>query len=1116
MQGSEGAVVASNYEAICSENKERYGTDIARIGPMLLADRYDDRTHFIFELLQNAEDALAKRGSWAGSRSASFSLTEKSLVLKHFGKPFDERDVRGICGIAESTKDEESIGRFGIGFKSVYTFTDCPEIHSGSEHFVIRNFVQPAAAENVTLSPDETLILLPLKEEDSTARQEIISGFKGLGPGALLFLRSISEINWTADGASGFYLRDAPEALGDRVKRIKLIGQEKGQEEIDQDWLVFHRDVSSPSGRAVGRVEVAFALEALNGQPSRWGVTPVPASPLVVFFPTALETNLGFLVQGPFLTTPSRDNILRNDPWNKHLVDETASLLIEALRWMRDKSILDTSALSCLPLEREKFPDGALFAPLFNAVKNALAEEELLPRFQQGYMSASKARLARTQDLRELFSPDQITQIFDGEASAWLSGEITQDRTPALRKYVMQELGVTEVTPTTLIPRLTRGFLEAQSDLWILKLYEYLSGQEAALRRRLETIPLLRLVDGNHVQVRENGKPRAFLPSAIDTSFPTIRPTVCASDEAKRFLVSLGITEPDPVDDVIWNVLPKHGMKQLSLEDNEYARDIERIRSAFNTDSKTQREKLVAALRDTAFLRVIDAGDGKGYRAKPGMVYLATDRLKQLFEGVPNVYIVDDRHECLRGEAMRELLEACNAVRYPRPMSSPDLLSHDELAQLRRSAGHEQTSGINDRVQDWTLQGFDALLEGLPTYTREQRAERARLIWESLADLEERRGRSIFEGEYRWTHHGSYRKEFPAAFIRRLKAAAWVPDGEGELQPPQLVIFEDLGWKANPFLLSIIPFKPPIIDQLAKEAGIDPAALDLLRKLGITSVADLTTWLGIQETLGAPADEVPISPKVPANEANSGDVYGDAADLYGDDMPDIPDGKFASEDGDAVARSMWGANLSGADDRSLAGASGGGSGTRSSASSEGLSGQINRGGSGHSGSGKRAPGSQGGRPFVSYVASHPDDEATDPDGLDQELRMKLEAAAIDKITQLEPALKRTAEGNRGFDLYELDASGNPLRWVEVKSMTGSLADRPVGMSRAQFDFAREKGDAYWLYVVEYASELERARILRIRNPAGQARTFTFDHGWANLAQELPHQSSVNIDESAVA
>ncbi len=54
--------MASNYELIQAENQKRYGTDIARIGPMLLADRYDDRTHFIFELLQNAEDALGKRG----------------------------------------------------------------------------------------------------------------------------------------------------------------------------------------------------------------------------------------------------------------------------------------------------------------------------------------------------------------------------------------------------------------------------------------------------------------------------------------------------------------------------------------------------------------------------------------------------------------------------------------------------------------------------------------------------------------------------------------------------------------------------------------------------------------------------------------------------------------------------------------------------------------------------------------------------------------------------------------------------------------------------------------------------------------------------------------------
>lgn len=126
------------------------------------------------------------------------------------------------------------------------------------------------------------------------------------------------------------------------------------------------------------------------------------------------------------------------------------------------------------------------------------------------------------------------------------------------------------------------------------------------------------------------------------------------------------------------------------------------------------------------------------------------------------------------------------------------------------------------------------------------------------------------------------------------------------------------------------------------------------------------------------------------------------------------------------------------------------------------------------------------------MGAHHDDEVSDPDGLDHAKRMQLESKAIDKILQHEPTLKHTEAGNKGFDLYEAHGSGNITRWVEVKSMTGSLNDRPVGMSRAQFDLASEKGDAYWLYVVERAAEIGNARILKIQNPAGQARTFTLD------------------------
>src|SRR5213592_4618001 len=100
--------MASDYASIRVENERRYGTDIGRIGPMLLANRYDDRTHFIFELLQNAEDALARRSlaDQFGPLAIKFELTDKEFRASHFGMPFTGQDVRGICGIAESTKDQ--------------------------------------------------------------------------------------------------------------------------------------------------------------------------------------------------------------------------------------------------------------------------------------------------------------------------------------------------------------------------------------------------------------------------------------------------------------------------------------------------------------------------------------------------------------------------------------------------------------------------------------------------------------------------------------------------------------------------------------------------------------------------------------------------------------------------------------------------------------------------------------------------------------------------------------------------------------------------------------------------------------------------------------------------
>ncbi len=70
--------------------------------------------------------------------------------------------------------------------------------------------------------------------------------------------------------------------------------------------------------------------------------------------------------------------------------------------------------------------------------------------------------------------------------------------------------------------------------------------------------------------------------------------------------------------------------------------------------------------------------------------------------------------------------------------------------------------------------------------------------------------------------------------------------------------------------------------------------------------------------------------------------------------------------------------------------------------------------------------------------------------------MKLEEQAIHFILQEEPNWKRTPENNTGFDLYRgstPQTATHQCEVCEVKAMTGTLEDRPVAISLAQFKLA---------------------------------------------------------------
>lgn len=453
---------------------------------------------------------------------------------------------------------------------------------------------------------------------------------------------------------------------------------------------------------------------------------------------------------------------------------------------------------------------------------------------------------------------------------------ITPDRAHALHKYIRQELNVAEVTPEGMVRRLSANFLKKQTHQWVQNLYEFLDDQYA-LRGILPGLPLVRLENGEHVSARNN----IFLPGKMETNFPTVHAEVCQTQKAREFLQrALGLSEPNLVDDIILNVLPKYGKQPVTVGD-EYGDDIARILKTANDSGITRRnsDRLTAALSTTAFVKSANAAGGEKQWLTPGEVYLATERLSRLFAKVSSVMLVDNSCDCLRGDDIAKLLKVCGAAACLKPVERNVYYSGDEARKWREQSGYPHTSGRNDHITDWDIVGLDALLRSMPVLSGEESKACAKLLWDELAYLSEQKGEWFFTATYRWTHHGNRYAKREAAFVRLLQNSNWVPDENGELSRPDCVLFDSLGWEKHPFLQSVIPFKLAVVDELAKKAGIEPGVIDLLKMHGITEE-------GLRKLIG----------KKPKDTPEPG-IEGDAASGKSTTHTPKQDGKTVSEPG---------------------------------------------------------------------------------------------------------------------------------------------------------------------------------------------------------------------------
>jgi len=790
----------TDYRAISAYNEEMLGKD--RASRMSQVSMYADTAHFVFEILQNADDA--------GATEVVFEVSEDRLVIEHNGNPFTSDDVKAISYFGKGKTDITKIGHFGLGFKSVFAYTASPRIHSGNESFEITDlYTLRALPLPADLERNRTRFVLPFDHETSrpayieagrlkkgtTARKEIAAKLAKLGPETLLFTRNLAEIRWEADGRPGHYLREERPLAGGG--RELFIVTADGEESC---FLVFEQPVdagsreTSPTGRLV---QIAYKLtKRLSDEGA---ISPVVGAKLFVFFQTDKETHTGLIFQAPYRTTPARDNVPEDDEFNRQLVRQSADLLVESVQQLKKLKLLSLEALSALPLDFERFAEGAFFYPVHAAVRDALQRLPLLPTSTGGFVSARQAKMARGAELTKVFDTDQLETLFGIEGVRWLNPALTSARYPALyqllvgrrrsqpgyfqkAEWASEPLAVdVEVSAESMASRLTAGFLKAQSDEWLMRFMSYVAKSSIYA---FHSIAIVRLESGEHVVPKgKDGQPNAYLPpqdgSVELNGLPMVKASLLTKRDVVDFLQDdLDLGPPDLADFALTRILPKYRKAEKEVSVARWKKDFRIVVSGLATDSNEKKGRLLEAIRTTAFLiGVLSSNRNDLKLVTPSQLYLSSPEVDEYFAGDETFYITpSDFYE--QGDP--ETLVSMGVARTPRvARRTKDYRGHVSITSWH--GWHKR--GLDGFDPEWAIEGLAGALQN-PTPVR------SKLIWRLLlANSSCIRG--VVESSTRQSFENPRREEVISATGRLLMETPWIlGDGDAFVRPCDIALDE--------------------------------------------------------------------------------------------------------------------------------------------------------------------------------------------------------------------------------------------------------------------------------------------------------------------------------------
>lgn len=778
-----------------------------------VVEKYSDQAHFIYELLQNADDASAT--------SARFILETNRLVFVHNGTrhfsvsdPSCEKsdreagilgDINSITSVGQSNK-QNKIGKFGVGFKAVFQYTSTPHIYDPDFRFKIERFIVPIQLDEdfPTRCPEETLFVFPFDHPERTAEQayeDIADKLRNLTY-PLLFLSNLKEIEFEIGDVIGLYGKKICEtcSFDDITAQRICLTQNNGDELYDENLWLFSRSDDCQRIYSVGFfLHNDGRLRAVN-------------EPAFCFFPTKENTGLNFVIHAPFLLTDSREGILAGEPYNDNMVRLLAELAARAIVCLKEIGerhslrLIDDSIFDIIPYDSTKFssPDNKSrisFLPFYESIKRVFEEEEILPS-TDGYTSSENAYWAAVPQLAQLFSNEQLSVICEDDSARWVFVSLGRDELQRSNKplaafidyFVRTNLNEDAIISgrskdfiyvngsrqlLEIIRGINAAFIESQPIEWLNLFYKWLSEtkhrREAILKK-----PVFLDQDGKAAAAFDkNGQNILFLPVENVDGYRVVNSELLENSDTKKFIEEIGINAPSLRDQIYNKIIPLY----KSSEGIDTTPHFNLFFKYYCQCPTEEVDDFIELIKPLKFLRYNTAEDTTVHRDEASSMYLPTPELRTYFETKPDTqFILLDEYKKLAGQQNeKSLLSFLSELGIKQKLSIEKVISYNFNPD--RS---DIPTPYSTREVSWEEGTIDGCKELAKHISSNKDKEKSVLLWNSLLSvIKSQCSRyyslsTLLRGVCHYFYYSPQCQYFTSSDELCLKQEAWLVNRDGE------------------------------------------------------------------------------------------------------------------------------------------------------------------------------------------------------------------------------------------------------------------------------------------------------------------------------------------------